>query len=391
MPKKDPIIVTDTHVLLQRLVRREAKIPLPLDIFHELLLHLGPRDLIYMSRVNKTMRKFLLERDSYWKRARLSFPMTIPPPKMTSEYHNIVLFFGGGECTVCHQWTETMPYSFSLKIRSCSDSCTWIIERKVVFRIPGPSEKSYRAHREEYRPWMPYLETRKWEYRQLENNIYRKNWVHDTDLQYCAAKALSRNKTVPERWNVATVPLPELKASWEKKANDLNEIMETAQERIDWCRKYNNIAHEFFHLNRRILWNFQRGEKKERQQVAGRKRIVQCVDSLSADLIRLNKTKWKLLLKEALEEEEYNRKVKSIYYTKQPILGCIKCPKRFFDSDGLIDHTSSKHPEMKEEMMALLTKSSRKRCQVCGSHRKRFTPAGLQEHLKKKHNITSTS
>ncbi|KAF4590148.1 hypothetical protein EYR40_009454 [Pleurotus pulmonarius] len=328
MPKKDPIIVTDTHVLLQRLVRREAKIPLPLDIFHELLLHLGPRDLIYMSRVNKTMRKFLLERDSYWKRARLSFPMTIPPPKMTSEYHNIVLFFGGGECT-----------------------------------------------REG----------------QLENNIYRKNWVHDTDLQYCAAKALSRNKTVPERWNVATVPLPELKASWEKKANDLNEIMETAQERIDWCRKYNNIAHEFFHLNRRILWNFQRGEKKERQQVAGRKRIVQCVDSLSADLIRLNKTKWKLLLKEALEEEEYNRKVKSIYYTKQPILGCIKCPKRFFDSDGLIDHTSSKHPEMKEEMMALLTKSSRKRCQVCGSHRKRFTPAGLQEHLKKKHNITSTS
>lgn len=204
---------------------------------------------------------------------------------------------------------------------------------------------------------------------QPENNIYCKNWVHNTDLEYCAAKALASNKPVPERWNVDTVPLPELKASWDKKAKELSVLMQTAQKRIDWCRKYNNTAQEMFHLNRRILWNFQRGEKKEKQQVAGRKRIVQCVDSLSMDLIQLTKTKWRLLLKEALEEEEYSRKVKSVYYTTQPILGCIKCPNRFFDSDGLVDHTSSKHPETKEETMAILTKSGRSRCHVCGSHR----------------------
>ncbi|KAJ8691577.1 hypothetical protein PTI98_011136 [Pleurotus ostreatus] len=61
------------------------------------------------------------------------------------------------------------------------------------------------------------------------------------------------------------------------------------------------------------------------------------------DLIQLTQMKWRLLLKEALEEEEYNHKVKSVYYTTQPILGCIKCPNRFFDSDGLVDHTSSKY------------------------------------------------
>ncbi|KAJ8496241.1 hypothetical protein ONZ45_g12522 [Pleurotus djamor] len=374
MPKNPPIVVS------RDLLKRHNKDipppflpPVPLDVIHEIALHLSARDLLSLARVNKRIRTMLCNKQAYWKNARLAFPIPIPEPLIGSEYATISSIFGGGNCSICNKFISTVPYSWSLKLRKCSVRCQSIIDMKRVITIPGRKKVEHKSNsRVEFRGHLmkPYI-----------------------DAMRCSTqtKSIYMRKQPPivlpppTGYKGPRRTLRQLEAEYKSRAEKYVVSKQDYQNKRDWAALYSKAFEHMHRVNKSFVEAQLTGEVGERRHAARSRRMKQYALAYSQDLEEFTLEAWEICLADVMKQNEQDRSVKSFYFTKHKILGCAHCPKRYFDSEGLMDHTSTKHPEMKEEMFNLLTKKSLKRCHICGSHRKLFNEQGLRDHMIHKH------
>ncbi|KAJ8457365.1 hypothetical protein ONZ45_g18342 [Pleurotus djamor] len=387
MPKNPPIVVS------RDMLKRHNKDipppflpPVPLDVIHEIALHLSARDLLSLARVNKRIRTMLCNKQAYWKNARLAFPIPIPEPLIGSEYATISSIFGGGNCSICNKFISTIPYSWSLKLRKCSVRCQSIIDMKRVLTIPGRKKVEHKVWRNKFRPWLHAMEQQPGRVpRASDEALYRRDEMFDADKEYLHAKAVSHRTSPPAGYKGPRRTLRQLEAEYKTRAEKYVVSKQDFQNKRDWAALYSKAFEHMHRVNKSFVEAQLTGEVGERRHAARSRRMKQYALAYSQDLEEFTLEAWEICLADVMKQNEQDRSVKSFYFTKHKILGCAHCPKRYFDSEGLMDHTSTKHPEMKEEMFNLLTKKSLKRCHICGSHRKLFNEQGLRDHMIHKH------
>ncbi|KAJ6594184.1 hypothetical protein B0H19DRAFT_1094306 [Mycena capillaripes] len=116
-------------------------VDLPLDVFLEIFKILHPLDLLYLSRTNKALREFLLDRSnaSIW-RVSLEHVEGSPPkcPSYTSEVQWTRLLFE----EVCHVCYSTLEHDFTFdpiwwefSARYCSECCPNQVVKKLSLKL----------------------------------------------------------------------------------------------------------------------------------------------------------------------------------------------------------------------------------------------------------------
>ncbi|KAF8058734.1 hypothetical protein FPV67DRAFT_515626 [Lyophyllum atratum] len=92
---------------------------MPLDILYEIFMHLGPRDLVLLTRTSKSLRETLISDDSVtvWKAVRRKAHMPSCPPDF-SEPQWATLLFGGKKCQFCGA-PNVLAVDWSIRRRIC--------------------------------------------------------------------------------------------------------------------------------------------------------------------------------------------------------------------------------------------------------------------------------
>ncbi|KAG8718850.1 hypothetical protein FRC09_012007 [Ceratobasidium sp. 395] len=92
----------------------------PIDIFKEITSYLNPGDIIALARVNKVLRKLLMQRSAIhiWKRAERNVDMLPPCPSRFCEPQYAVLMFTK-ECSECGV-SVMRPMDIDLGVRLCN-------------------------------------------------------------------------------------------------------------------------------------------------------------------------------------------------------------------------------------------------------------------------------
>ncbi|CAE6528699.1 unnamed protein product [Rhizoctonia solani] len=118
LARHDPPEQAVPHVALPSLVKMFAEFPL--DLLLEVAAYLRPLDITRLSRVNKMLRKLLMQRSAarIWRTtlwatdALPPIPTDIPEPLLTA-----LLFLP--ECTICGAYTERSVVDFVLQAKLC--------------------------------------------------------------------------------------------------------------------------------------------------------------------------------------------------------------------------------------------------------------------------------
>ncbi|KAJ7645603.1 hypothetical protein DFH06DRAFT_1425436 [Mycena polygramma] len=129
-----------------------------LDVLQHIFSWASPSDLQNVRLVCQFLHAYIDDplHTSIWRTAfrNLSFDVPCPTTLTTFRYSGLAtLLFGGGKCLTCRRFTNSVPYSFALRIRFCSMAC----EFDALLRIP-PTPKKAPALPNTLPVPLPYLE-----------------------------------------------------------------------------------------------------------------------------------------------------------------------------------------------------------------------------------------
>ncbi|KAJ2918277.1 hypothetical protein MD484_g2103, partial [Candolleomyces efflorescens] len=218
-------------------VRRRNKLSLfptmPLDILFEILGHLGPRDLLNLSRTNKEFCKMMLSSNTVtvWKAARQRFNAPEPPRDFTEPRWAALLF--EHSCQSCGTKTVLGGIDWKIRMRLCSEckkshllcnrDAAWI----MTFRGYDPSMFDY----------IPSTNKRPWTAQTADPNFRNRRLYWDEEVHAIAKEWNARRTAIqssPEAW--------EDFEAWKKERGELlKSITSMIPVYMKWQKEYEGV------------------------------------------------------------------------------------------------------------------------------------------------------
>ncbi|KAH8115066.1 hypothetical protein DFH11DRAFT_143810 [Phellopilus nigrolimitatus] len=115
---KTPAVAMKSHNCRRKLRRLAMMMSMPIDVFCEIALYLGPHDLLSMARTSKALRNLLMTKDSkpIWRAAEDSVGLPECPLDLSSPQY--ASFIYDTYCTHCFR-TKAYNHLTPLRIRLC--------------------------------------------------------------------------------------------------------------------------------------------------------------------------------------------------------------------------------------------------------------------------------
>jgi len=345
---------------------------IPLELLLKIIHNASPYDLLQLQATCRTI-KSLLDNKAYWERSRRDMDPPLPdPPTLAlggnwSETAYVSFIFGGGYCCLesCKKWTETMPASFSLRMRFCSRNCRSLMGQ-VVGPIAGKAllKRRKQPHFESFRLWLPILESGD------EVPKYRYSMIKEYNTEFLQASN-----------NSGSTALDDLQKTWAKRAEARSTITVNARALCEWAISYEAIKSEVLKSNVIFLKAVKPAGTTFGKMMKS-PTLAKHFNAFNRDLEKITFTVWYAIRRIVVQEiRDYDTALPST----GPIQRCKQCPSstRIFTLEALLHHSLRMHDDTSN--LPTLQTGRERLCNLCLKSRKLFSAEGMTAHIKAKH------
>ncbi|KAJ7122530.1 hypothetical protein C8R43DRAFT_1241254 [Mycena crocata] len=364
---------------------------IPNDVVLVILELCSPGDLIQISRTSQGLKSLLDTSQTVWDSAQKNLARGVatrvparPVVEASGNFGELAYatwIFGGGKCSVCTKWTDSLPENFLFRFRDCSDKC------QKSLRLSEAHQRPILVHYgKQLDPWVgPLPRSFVIDVPNL-GDLFRFS-VRDLNRakkEYHYSRHIACSSPYKAGKHFCARTAAELDQEYVLREQARPELTSNAAQLEDW--KINSAQSSLAKLLKSVP------SVKSHAVAHGIK--VRCLmrcpmlarvfDAFYRDLEPITLAAWTHLL--PFIKEQLNPILKGIFPEGAAIrqtdrIRCPHCP-RVLNVTGITAHIVEKHPEHNPDgAVPGLKLSARKHCRKCPKSQKIFSERGLASHM----------